>query len=174
MRYYLETKEAVFKETGSRDGGLSSAEAVERLARYGKNKLAEAKKDSLIKRFFMQMANPMIIILLAAAAISAVTSAYSHEGLADVVIILAVVIINAVLGVYQESKAEQAISALQEMAAATSRVIRDGSVTQIRSEDIVVGDVVLLEAGDGFRDGRVLESAASVEEGALTEKACGR
>jgi Ca2+-transporting ATPase len=170
MRHYLETIEAVFKETNSCADGLKSSEAEKRLEQNGKNKLAEAKKDSLVKRFFKQMADPMIIILLAAAAISAVTSVYSGEGIADVIIILAVVIINACLGVYQESKAEQAIKALQEMAAATSKVLRDGSITQIRSEDIVVGDVVLLEAGDAIpADGRIIESASlKLEEAALT------
>jgi Ca2+-transporting ATPase len=102
MKHYLETIQSVFEETGSSAAGLSSAEAGERLARYGKNKLAEAEKDSLIKRFFAQMADPMIIILLAAALVSGITSVLSHEGLADVIIILAVVIINAALGVIRE------------------------------------------------------------------------
>ena len=92
------------------------------------------------------MADPMIIILLAAAAISAVLAVVENESFADVIIILFVVIVNAVLGVYQESKAEKAIEALQQMAAATSKVLRDGQTVTIRSEDLVVGDVVLLES----------------------------
>ena len=116
------------------------------------------------------MADPMILVLLAAAAISGVLAVIENESFADVIIILAVVIINAVLGVYQESKAEKAIEALQEMAAATSKVLRDGKIVTVRSEDLVVGDVVLLEAGDAVpADGRLLESASlKIEEAALT------
>ena len=170
MKHYLEQADAVLREVDSCEQGLTAAEAEERLIKNGKNKLEEAKKDSLIKRFFQQMADPMIIILLAAAAISAVLAVVENESFADVIIILFVVIVNAVLGVYQESKAEKAIEALQQMAAATSKVLRDGQTVTIRSEDLVVGDVVLLEAGDAVpADGRVLESASmKVEEAALT------
>ena len=112
----------------------------------------------------------MIIILIVAALISGVTSFYSGEGFTDVIIILAVVIINAVLGVYQESKAEKAIEALQEMAAATSKVLRDGKMISVKSEDLVVGDVVILEAGDAVpADGRIIDCASmKIEEAALT------
>ncbi|NCC69749.1 MAG: ATPase, partial [Clostridia bacterium] len=109
MKYYCEDIETVLGEVGGRREGLSEAEALLRLEQNGKNKLVEGKKDSVIKRFLSQMADPMIIILLVAAAISAVTSFYHGEGMADVFIILFVVIVNAVLGVYQESKAEKAI-----------------------------------------------------------------
>lgn len=148
MKFYSESIDRVLEETSASRGGLASSEAEKRLAVNGKNKLREAKKDSIIKQFFKQMADPMIIILLVAAAISAVTSIYEGEGVADVVIILFVVIVNAVLGVYQENKAEKAIEALQEMSAATSKVLRDGAVCQVKSEDLVTGDIVLLEAGD--------------------------
>lgn len=170
MKFYCEEIEAVFDEVGGTREGLSSAEASMRLLQNGKNKLAEGKKDSMLKRFFSQMADPMIIILLVAAAISAVTSFYHGEGMADVFIILFVVIVNAVLGVYQESKAEKAIEALQEMSAATSRVLRDGHIVVTRSEELVVGDLILLEAGDAVpADGRILESASlKIEEAALT------
>lgn len=170
MKYYCEDIETVLGEVGATRGGLSSEEAALRLEQNGKNKLAEGKKDSLLKRFFSQMADPMIIILLAAAAISAVTSFYQGEGMADVVIILFVVIVNAVLGVYQENKAEKAIEALQEMASATSRVLRDGSIAVVKSEELAVGDIVLLEAGDAVpADARVIESASlKIEEAALT------
>ncbi len=170
MKHYLEQAETVLRDVDSRQQGLTAAEAAERLAKNGRNKLAEAQKDSLIKRFFQQMADPMIIILLVAAAISAVLAVVQNESFADVIIILFVVIVNAILGVYQESKAEKAIEALQQMAAATSKVLRDGQTVTIRSEELVVGDVVLLEAGDAIpADGRVLESASmKVEEAALT------
>lgn len=170
MKYYDMDKEAVLAEMASSHQGLTSQEAERRLTEQGKNRLAEAPKDSLVKRFFAQMADPMIIILLAAAAISGVTSFFSNEGFADSIIILFVVIVNAVLGVYQENKAEKAIEALQQMSAAESRVIRDGRVQRVHSEDLVKGDVVLLEAGDAVpADGRLLESASlRLEEAALT------
>ena len=170
MQYYLKTTEAVMKELDSRQNGLDSWEAESRLEKHGRNKLAEAKKDSLFKRFIMQLADPMILVLIVAAAISGVTSYYAGESFADVVIIMAVVIINALLGMYQESKAEKAIEALQEMAAATSRVLRNGKIETVKSENLVPGDIVLLEAGDSVpADGRILESASlKIEEAALT------
>lgn len=170
MRYYCEDKADVLRELHSAENGLSQAEAQSRLEQSGKNRLEAAKGKSLIRRFFEQLADPMIIILLAAAAISGVLAVIENDSFADVIIILAVVIVNAILGVYQESKAEKAIEALQEMSAATSKVLRDGKVQIIRSEDLVTGDVVLLEAGDAVpADARILESASlKVEEAALT------
>ena len=170
MRYYCETEESVLKELGTSENGLSTEEAGKRLEQNGKNRLEAAKGKSLIRRFLEQLADPMIIILLAAAAISGVLAVIENDSFADVIIILAVVIVNAVLGVYQESKAEKAIEALQEMSAATSKVLRDGKVQTIHSEDLVVGDVILLEAGDAVpADARILESASlQVEEAALT------
>ena len=170
MKYYCEDAQSVLGEVGSSEKGLSNEEAAKRLERDGRNELAAAKKPSLIKQFFKQMADPMIIILLVAAAISAVTSVYQNESPADVIIILFVVIVNAVLGVYQENKAEKAIEALQAMSAATSRVLRGGKVTVVPSAELVVGDIVLLEAGDAVpADGRLLESASlKIEEAALT------
>ncbi len=170
VKYYCETIEDVIAATNSTMSGLTSGEADKRLQENGRNRLAEGKKDSLVKRFLKQLADPMIIILLAAAAVSFVMSVMEGEGAADVFIILAVVIINSILGVYQESKAEKAIEALQKMAAATSKVLRDGRIAIIKSEELVVGDVVLLEAGDAIpADGRILESASmKIEEAALT------
>ena len=170
MKYYCEKTDDVLAATRSEMCGLTAGEAAGRLAQNGKNKLAEGKKESLVKRFLKQLADPMIIILLAAAAVSAVTSVMEGESPADVFIILFVVIVNSVLGVYQENKAEKAIEALQQMAAATSKVLRDCKITIVKSEDLVVGDVVLLEAGDAVpADGRILESASlKIEEAALT------
>ena len=170
MKYYHEDAERVLAELHSAKEGLSAQEAQRRLEENGKNKLAEGKKDSLIKQFFKQMADPMIIILLVAAAISGVLAAVQGESFADVIIILSVVLVNAILGVYQENKAEKAIEALQEMSAATSKVLRDGKMEIIHSEDLVVGDVVLLEAGDAVpADGRLIENASlKIEEAALT------
>ena len=170
MKYYLESSSEVFGEVKSTENGLTSEQARRRSAKTGKNKLAEGKKTPLILRFLSQFADPMIIILIAAAVISAITSVLQKEFPSDVIIIMFVVIVNAILGVYQESKAEKAIEALQKMAAATTKVLRDGKVCEIPSEDLTVGDVVLLEAGDAVpADGRIFESASlKIEESALT------
>ena len=176
MKHYSSEKEEVLRELGSsQTTGLTAEEAQRRLLENGKNKLAVAKKKSIVRRFLEQLADPMIIILIVAAVISGVLGIVEikngGEGeFVDVIIIMAVVLINAILGVLQESKAEKAIEALQEMSAATSKVLRDGKILIIPSEDLVVGDVVLLEAGDSVpADARVLESASlQVEEAALT------
>ncbi len=170
MRYYCEEKEQVLQALGSSTNGLSDTEAKSRLEKNGKNRLEAAKGKTLLQRFLEQLSDPMIIILIIAAVISGVLAVVENDSFTDVIIILAVVIINAVLGVYQESKAEKAIEALQEMSAATSRVLRDGRVQVIHSEDLVVGDIILLEAGDAVpADARILESASlQVEEAALT------
>lgn len=176
MKHYLEEISAVFADVNSTENGLSSAEAEKRLLQNGKNKLAEGKKDSLLKRFLAQLSDPMIIILIVAAVISAVTEFYAVSGTSerffptDTLIIAIVVIINSVLGVFQESKAEKAIEALQEMSAATTKVIRDSTIISIKSEDLVAGDVILLEAGDAVpADCRIFECASmKIEEAALT------
>ncbi len=170
MKHYLSTPEEVFKETSSSEKGLTSEQAQKRLEENGKNRLEEGKKKSVIRRLLEQFADPMIIILIVAAAISGITAAFEGGFPSDVIIILFVVILNAILGVVQESKAEKAIEALQEMAAATSKVERDGKVMQIKSEDLVVGDVIILEAGDAVpADARIIESASlKIEEAALT------
>ncbi len=160
----------VVRGLGSSNDGLSGSEAGARLAKYGPNQLKAAKKESLAHRFLMQLKDPMLIILIAAACVSAVTSVIQGESLADFYIIIGVVILNAVLGVYQESKAEAAIEALQTMTAAQSKVLRDGEMTIVPSADLVPGDVVVLEAGDSVpADGRLLEAASlKIEESALT------
>lgn len=160
----------MFQELDSSPDGLQTDEAARRLERDGRNRLQEAKKDSLVKRFFAQMADPMILILLAAALVSGVTSFYAGESFADVCIILVVVLVNSALGVFQESKAEKAIEALQELSAAQSRVLRGSTVTVVPSEELVTGDVILLEAGDAVpADARIIECASlKTEEAALT------
>ncbi|MBR5619111.1 MAG: calcium-translocating P-type ATPase, PMCA-type [Clostridia bacterium] len=176
MKFYLEGAEAVFAEVKSSAEGLTSAEAEKRLAENGKNKLKEAEKESLFKKFIHSLADPMIIMLLIAALIQAVVAVISAGGkpglsdFADVLVILVVVIINTIMSLVQESKAEAAMEALMQMTAATSRVLRDGEVVVIKSEDIVIGDIVLLEAGDAVpADCRILEShSMKVEEAALT------
>jgi len=170
MKHYLETVESVLEHTGSGAQGLGAQEARKRLEANGKNKLKEEKKATLLQRFLEQLKDPMLLILMSAAVVSGVTSVMSNEGLTDVFVILAVVLLNAILGVYQESKAEKAIEALQTMSAAVSSVLRDGQVVQVHSEDLVVGDVVLLDAGTAVpADCRIIESASlQIEEAALT------
>ena len=176
MHFYNQSKEKTLSYFSTDSGGLSSSEAQNRLDKYGKNKLAEAKKESPLRRFFKQLSEPMTIILIVAAAISASVEIYEglssgHFGFpADVVIILAVVLINAILGVFQESKAEKAIEALQEISGATSKVIRGGRQLTIKSEDLVIGDIIVLEAGDAVpADARLIECASiKAEESALT------
>ena len=172
MKEYLASAEDVLKEQStSADAGLSTAEAQTRQAKFGPNKLKEEEKTPLWIRFFQQMADPMVIMLIVAAVISAVTGMIQGESeWADVVIIMAVVIINSALGVIQEAKSEEALAALQEMSAAQSKVIRDGKQISLHSSELVPGDIVLLEAGDAVpADCRVLESASmKIEEAALT------
>ena len=176
MKEYLQSSDEVLSAQKTTVGGLSTAEAAHRLEANGKNKLKEAKKESLLHKVLSELADPMIIILIVAAVISSVVEFYEASSAGttfvptDAIIILIVVLINATLGVLQESKAEKAIEALQEMSAATSKVIRDGSQVSVKSEDLVVGDIVLLEAGDAVpADCRIIECfSLKCEEAALT------
>ena len=170
MKTYQLSAEEVVQAQHSRLSGLTANEADQRLKQYGPNQLKQAEKITLLQRFWQQLKDPMLIILLVAAAVSGVTSLMQNEGMADVIIILVVVLLNAVLGVYQENKAEAAIEALQTMTAATSKVLRDGKQQLIPSSQLVPGDIVILEAGDSVpADGRILESASlKIEEAALT------
>ena len=172
MREYLESAEKVIEDLGTDTKlGLTAAEAAARLEKNGPNKLKDAEKDPLWKRFFAMMADPMVIMLIIAAIISAVTGMMKGEAdFADVFIIIFVVVLNSVLGVVQEYQAENALAGLQEMSAAQSKVIRDGRQIQVPSADVVVGDIVILEAGDAVpADCRIIESASmKIEESALT------
>ena len=170
-KLYTQSAEEVLQELGVTADGLSTQQAAERLEKYGPNKLKEAKKPSLLQRFLTQLKDPMLIILLIAAGVSALTGFLAGENeMAEVIIILAVVLLNAILGVFQESKAEAAIEALQTMTAATCKVLRDGKQVVLHSDELVPGDVVLLEAGDAVpADGRIIENASlKIEEAALT------
>ncbi|MBQ8015814.1 MAG: cation-translocating P-type ATPase [Clostridia bacterium] len=175
MKFYLEQVDSVFSHVKSSEAGLTTAEAEKRLAANGKNKLKEGKKKTTLQRILEQLSDPMIIILIVAAVISAITEWFEGGHFhfvfpTDTVIIMVVVVINTILGVVQESKAEAAIEALQEMSAATSKVLRDGKLVSVRSEDLVIGDVIVLEAGDAVpADCRIFECASmKIEEAALT------
>lgn len=170
LKPYLEEKEKVLEALGSSMAGLSDAEAAERLAKEGPNRLKEEKKESVFRKFLGELKDPMTIVLIIAAAVSAVTAIYANESLTDAGIILAVVLINACLGVYQENKAEAAIEALQQTAAATAKVIRGGHQKTVRADEVVRGDLLVLEAGDAVpADARIVECASmKTMEAALT------
>lgn len=170
MDFYLEDASKVLAHVKSSNSGLTSEDAATRLAANGKNQLTKEKKDSLLKKFIMQLADPMALVLLAASGISIGVSVYSKEPLTDTFIILFVIIVNAILGVYQESKAEKAIDALKKLSQSTAKVLRDGAIKAVPTEDLVVGDVILFESGDAIpADARILESnSLKVEEAALT------
>ncbi|KPG71401.1 cation-translocating P-type ATPase [Enterococcus sp. RIT-PI-f] len=164
--FYAQDTASVLQELQSDTNGLTNDEAKKRLAEYGPNELEEGKKKSMLQKFFEQFKDLMIIVLLAAAIISA---AVSHE-FVDSIIILAVVIINAIMGVVQEAKAEQAIEALREMSTPNANILRNGHTVTVKSDELVPGDIVLLEAGDVVpADLRLLEaSSLKIEEAALT------
>ena len=170
-REYTLSAQQVLEAQQTTAEGLRTEEAARRREKYGPNKLKEAEKPTLIQRFIAQLKDPMLIILMAAAAVSALTGMLAGESeWAEVIIILAVVLLNAILGVIQESKAEAAIEALQTMTAATCKVMREGKMVILHSDELVPGDIVLLEAGDAVpADGRIIENASTkIEEAALT------
>jgi len=165
MKHYFEEIETVLKSQESSKNGLDQSQAQIRLEKFGKNKLDEGKKKSVFVKFLEQLKDPMIIVLLVAAVISGLASE-----LVDSIIIMVVVVLNSILGVVQEGKAEKAIEALQKMSSPYSKVRRNGQVMQIKSEEIVPGDIVLLEAGDSVpADMRIIEaSSLKIEEASLT------
>ncbi|MBO4872501.1 MAG: calcium-translocating P-type ATPase, PMCA-type [Lachnospiraceae bacterium] len=176
MKWYLEEKDAVLRELGTGENGLSEEEAARRLQEKGLNKLKEHEKESLFSRFIHSLMDPMIIMLIVAAAIQAVVTVlekrknFTLSDFADVIVILAVVVINTIMSLVQESKAEAAMEALQQMTAATSKVMRGGQVRVVKSEELCPGDVIVLEAGDAVpADCRILEAhSLKAEEAALT------
>ncbi|MCR8967220.1 calcium-translocating P-type ATPase, PMCA-type [Streptococcus zalophi] len=166
--YYIQNEEAVLAALNSSKEGLTNQEAHKRLAEFGRNELEEGEKRSVIAKFIDQFKDLMIIILVAAALLSVITSG-GHDW-ADAIIIMAVVVLNAAFGVYQEGKAEEAIDALKSMSSPVARVRRDDHVIEVDSKDLVPGDVVLLEAGDIVpADMRLLEAnSLKIEESGLT------
>ncbi len=176
MKEYMKSIAEVMAEKKTSETGLDNEEARARLEVYGINKLDQAKKESIWQRLMKQLADPMTLILIAAAIISLALTVYNnissgeYEFPSDVVIILSVVIINAILGVVQESKAEAAIDALQKMSEPTSKVMRESRIIEVRTEEIVPGDIIILEAGDAVpADARITECISMMcEESALT------
>ncbi len=172
MEFYSKKLEDVLSSLGTTQDGLTSDEAAKRLAENGKNELSQGKKKSLLAKFFTQFKDVMIIVLIAAAIVSAVIAIVEgHYGdLIDSGIIMFIVIVNAVIGVAQESKAEAALEALKKMNKPFSKVLRNGELISIKSEDLVVGDIVQLDSGDIVpADLRLIYSASlKIEEAALT------
>ncbi|MCT0160927.1 cation-translocating P-type ATPase [Lactiplantibacillus pentosus] len=162
---YQQSLPAIYQELETDEHGLQQSAATQRLEQYGPNALNQQKTTSLLQKFIAQFKDFMIIVLLVAALIAAFTG----EAV-DAVIILLVVVLNAIFGVFQESKAEEAINALKEMSAPDATVLRDGQLQTVKSDALVPGDIVSLEAGDIVpADLRLIESASlKVEESALT------
>ncbi len=171
-KWFAVPTDDVKTKLGVGEGGLSAAEAEKRLAEHGKNELTGEKKKSLITRFFLQFKDVMVIVLLCAAVVTAViaTVEKNYSDFIDVGIILAIVIINAIIGVVQESKAEQALEALKNMSKPYAKVRRGGEISKVESATLVPGDVVILEAGDIVpADMRLTDSRSlKIEESALT------
>ncbi|VUC66303.1 cation-translocating P-type ATPase [Streptococcus pseudoporcinus] len=166
--YYTQSEETILEQLHSSREGLSSEEAKSRLDQFGRNELDEGEKRSLFMKFLDQFKDLMIIILIVAAMLSVITE--GSKGLTDAIIILAVVVLNAAFGVYQEGQAEAAIEALKSMSSPLARIRRDGHVIEVDSKELVPGDIVLLEAGDVVpADMRLLEAnSLKIEEAALT------
>jgi len=170
MKPYLTETALLLDQLHSSTQGLRAEDAAARLDTYGPNRLEEARPPSLFRRFTEKLMDPMTLVLLAAAVVSAVTAVYEQEPLTDVWIILGVVLLNAILGMVQEQKAEQAIAALKSMTAPTAKVLRGGTIVSTRTYTLVPGDVIRLEAGDAVpADCRILECAGlKTEEASLT------
>ena len=165
-RWYSKPSQDILAELQTDvEKGLSSAEAQKRLEKYGPNQFEEGEKSSLLKMLWDQINDPLIWILLVAATISAVVGEWI-----DSLIILAIVVINAIIGVVQESKAEKALEALKEMSTPHAFVKRDGEIKEIPAQEVVPGDIVIIDAGRSIpADLRLIETAnLQVEESALT------
>ena len=165
-------KEEVLKKLGTDfRHGLNQEEVKIRQQKYGKNKLEDKPKESLLIRFVKQFNDFMIIILILASIISAVVSKCQGENdYIDSIIIIAIVVLNAIMGVIQEAKAEKSIEALQEMTPPRAKVTRDGVTNEIKAEELVPGDIIILEAGNYVpADSRIIESFnLKIEEASLT------
>ena len=159
MKFYNSNIEEVLKELKTSTNGLSEEEAKNRLAHDGLNKLKEAKKESKFVKFLSQFKDLMIIVLFIAAIVSFIISYINKESYLDSIIIILIVFINAILGYLEEEKADKAIESLKKMQTTKVKVKRNGKVKYLNSEELVVGDIVLLEAGDKVSaDARIIES----------------
>ena len=170
-QWFNKTVEEVEKELGTnKENGLSSKKVEENRAKYGLNELKEKKKESLLQKFIDQFKDFSIIVLIIAAIVSGVVGVMQGEGFTDTIIILIVVLLNAVIGVAQESKAEKSLEALKKLSAHAAKVIRDGKETAIPARELVPGDLVIIETGDYISaDLRVIEAVnLKSQEASLT------
>lgn len=170
-RYYSQPVEEILQQLKvSSDRGLSEDEVKERLTRYGPNQLQSQKQKTLLMMFFEQFKSIMVVILLIAAVVSGVIGVMEGEGLVEAFVILAILVINAVIGTVQEKKAQSSLEALNKMSTPHSKVLREGQVTEITSTEIVPGDIVVLDTGDIIpADLRLIEAVnMKVQESALT------
>ena len=170
-QWFNKTVEEVEKELGTdQENGLSSKKVEENRAKYGLNELKEKKKESLLQKFIDQFKDFSIIVLIIAAIVSGVVGVMQGEGFTDTIIILIVVLLNAVIGVAQESKAEKSLEALKKLSAHAAKVIRDGKETAIPARELVPGDLVIIETGDYISaDLRVIEAVnLKSQEASLT------
>jgi ATPase, P-type (transporting), HAD superfamily, subfamily IC len=168
--YYKKTIEELYKNLDTNKEGLTKEEVEKRLIENGYNKIEETKKDSKLKKFFLQFNNLMIIILLISSLISFITAYIHKESYTDAIIILAIVFLNALLGYLEESKADKAVESLKNMSTPHIKVKRDGKVEIIETKDLVVGDLILIEAGDYVpADARIIFTASlEIDESPLT------
>lgn len=163
--FYKKTKEEIFNELNTNELGLTNEEAVKRLNEYGKNQLPKKKKDSVIKIFFNELKDPMVILL-----IFAIIASFLANEVVDAVAILFIILVDLIMGTYQENKANNTAEALENLVTAKSKVLRNGEVIQVESTEITIGDIVVLESGDKIpADLRVIESSnLTVDESILT------
>ena len=162
------TRQTLSELETDKSRGLSGAEAERRLARWGPNRLEEGRRQGLLLRFLGQMKDPMILVLLAAAALSLWAS--GGEDWLDAAIILVIVVVNACISISQEDSAEKALEALRKMSAPLAKVVRDGALQRLETDRLVPGDIIHLEAGDLVpADARILEAASlQADESAMT------
>ena len=169
--WYTKELNQIFNELNARQGGLTEDEASKRLEKYGANNLKEKKKESLFIKFIKQFNDFMIIVLIIAAIISAIVAKTNGSGdYIDSIIIIAIVIFNAIMGLIQEEKAEKSLEALKKMSAPNAKVRRNGKIQEIEASQVVPGDVVILEAGNYVpADCRLIDSYnLQIEESSLT------
>ena len=167
-QWFAKTRKQVLAELETSPSGLTAQQAAQRLERFGPNRLEGAKKESLAVRFFNQMKDPMILVLLAAAVLSLAST--GGEDWIEALIILLIVVVNACISISQEDNAEKALEALQKMSAPLAKVLRDGGQVRLDTDQLVPGDIILLEAGDLVpADARILECAGlKADESAMT------
>ena len=171
MEWFNKSVETIKNELNTNlETGLEADKIEDIKLKYGFNELTAHKKDSLLKKFIEQFKDFMIIVLISAALVSGIVGIVEGEGIADTIIILLVVLVNAIIGVVQENKAEKSLEALQKLSSHVAKVIRDGELIVLPARELVPGDILILETGDYIpADLRIIEAInLKVQESALT------